>query len=508
MKFVLLKHFTKIWKRKEEPEVNPTNTQFHGKVIRFEDCERINRERFRSKETTNINAKNQVYAALSVNILATSVGASIGWVSPSISFLQSQETTLDRTLNSDELSWLGGLLPLGALIGTFLFAWLSEKYGRFWILWLTAFPQIISWLCIIYATHVEHLYIARVLAGLCMGGTFALIPVYISEISNSNIRGTLNSFFLLSINFGTLLIFIIGNYLSYNLISRVNIILPVLFAIIFLFFPETPYYLLKCGKNKKAENSLKFLRGCRAKEQTPEVIKSEILQIAKKVEENENTRKTSLLMDELKLRSTQKALCYGIVLVLVNQLCGCMAFINYTSDIFMRSGSTLSPSISAIIVATIQLLGSGVSVLITEKVSRKLLYSLSCCATIFGLLAFGTHGFIKGFLDIAQFDWIPIASMSLVIFAASLGILPLTFIMLSELLPMRIRSYGVSICTGILWFTAFVLLRFFPTAVDIFQLHGCMFIFCVITFMGMIFVIAFVPETKNKTPEEIEKQLQ
>lgn len=132
-----------------------------------------------------------------------------------------------------------------------------------------------------------------------MGGTFALIPVYIAEISNSNIRGTLNSFFLLSINFGTLFIFIIGNYLSYDLISKVNIILPVLYAIIFLFFPETPYYLLKCGKNKKAENSLKFLCGCRANEQTPEVIKSEILLIAKKVEENENTRKTSVLVNEL-----------------------------------------------------------------------------------------------------------------------------------------------------------------------------------------------------------------
>jgi len=132
-----------------------------------------------------------------------------------------------------------------------------------------------------------------------MGGTFALIPVYISEISNSNIRGTLNSFFLLSINFGTLLIFIIGNYLSYDLISKINIILPASFVVIFLFFPETPYYLLKCGKNKKAENSLKFLCGCRSIEQTPEVIKSKILLIAKKVEEKENTRKTSVLVNEL-----------------------------------------------------------------------------------------------------------------------------------------------------------------------------------------------------------------
>lgn len=90
------------------------------------------------------NSNRLILNKILVNILAVSVGASIGWVSPSITFLQSQQTTLDRTLNSDELSWLGGFLPLGAFIGTFLFAWLSEKFGRFWILWLTAVPQIVS----------------------------------------------------------------------------------------------------------------------------------------------------------------------------------------------------------------------------------------------------------------------------------------------------------------------------------------------------------------------------
>ena len=65
MKFVLLKHFTKIWRGKDDSGGNTANIQFHGKVVRFEDCERINRERFSTKETTKINANNQVYAALS-----------------------------------------------------------------------------------------------------------------------------------------------------------------------------------------------------------------------------------------------------------------------------------------------------------------------------------------------------------------------------------------------------------------------------------------------------------
>lgn len=132
-----------------------------------------------------------------------------------------------------------------------------------------------------------------------MGGTFALIPVYISEISNSDIRGTLNSLFLLSVNFGTLLIFIIGSYLSYDFVSKINIIPPVLFTIVFLLFPETPYYLLKCGRNKEAEKSLKFLCGHRSSEQTPEIIRSRMVAISKKVEQNEKARKASSLFNEL-----------------------------------------------------------------------------------------------------------------------------------------------------------------------------------------------------------------
>lgn len=124
--------------------------------------------------------------------------------------------------------------------------------------------------------------------------------------------------------------------------------------------------------------------------------------------------------------------------MIVNQLCGCFAFINYASDIFMRSGSTLSPSISSIIVALIQLAGSVVSVFVTEKVSRKLLYTITSLLTMLGLLTFGMHGFLREFFDMHEFNWIPIASMSLVIFAASIGILPLTFTMLSELLPVRV----------------------------------------------------------------------
>jgi hypothetical protein len=130
----------------------------------------------------------------------------------------------------------------------------------------------------------------------------------------------------------------------------------------------------------------------------------------------------------------------GIVLVVVNQLCGGFAFINYAAEIFTESGSSLSPNMSAIIIACIQLAGSMVSVIITEQVTRKFLYVATCMGTILGLLAFGMHGMLKNFYDVSDFNWIPIVSMSFVIFIASVGLMPLTFTILSEILPLKVSN--------------------------------------------------------------------
>jgi MFS family permease len=78
-----------------------------------------------------------------VNIIAVGVGASIGWASPSLPFLQSDESFLPEPLTSDQASWVGSFLALGALFGTLLFGWLSEKIGRFWAMLLTAIPHVV-----------------------------------------------------------------------------------------------------------------------------------------------------------------------------------------------------------------------------------------------------------------------------------------------------------------------------------------------------------------------------
>lgn len=123
------------------------------------------------------------------------------------------------------------------------------------------------------------------------------------------------------------------------------------------------------------------------------------------------------------------------------------------------------------------------------------------------------------------YDWIPVVAFSLVIFIASIGILPLQFVILVEVLPKKvshfntkvdcsesikfcepsfqIRNAASSLCTSLLWIMAFLLTQYYPMMAAALGVHGCMFFFATICFLGALFIIVVVPETKGKSYAEI-----
>lgn len=157
-------------------------------------------------------------------------------------------------------------------------------------------PQL-WWVSAMIGASMKILLAGRFLAGFGAGGVFVLVPMYVAEISESRTRGILGSFFIFSINFGTLVMFVAGNYLSYSLVPRVMIAFPIAFAVTFAFLPETPEYLLRCGKTAQAEKSLIFLRGCGSFKEVPAQIRNELLEMSKKIDEDSDVKGDSLLKD-------------------------------------------------------------------------------------------------------------------------------------------------------------------------------------------------------------------
>ncbi|XP_062551188.1 facilitated trehalose transporter Tret1-like [Armigeres subalbatus] len=450
---------------------------------------------------------HQYLAAICVNIISLAQGTAIGWLSPFLPLLVSANAPLHTGPVTDiQATWIASLLCVGAIFGTVLFGWSADKFGRKFSLCIAAIPLLGFWACVAFGGYVEILYLGRVLAGLGAAGVFLLVPLYVTEIAEDSIRGSLGSFFILFINIGTLVSFVVGSYLSYHITSYILMTLPIVFLLCFINFPETPQHLIRCNKIEEAECSLKYLRGYTTSLEHVEMMKTEMTTMINQVYPNgkDSSEDSSLKLADFAPFSTKKALLIGMVLVTLNQFSGCFALINYTANIFAEAGSDLNPNTAAMIVGSIQIVGSYVSTLVVDRFQRKVLYIGTAFGSSVGLAAMGVHAYLKMYgFDVSAINWIPVASLSFVIFIAACGILPLTFVILSEILPQKLRSFGGSLCTTFLWVVSFIVIKYFPVMVEVLGMHGCMWTFAGCCMFGMFFNALFIPETRGKSIEEI-----
>lgn len=151
-------------------------------------------------------------------------------------------------------------MNIGGVIGTLIFGPMSDWIGRRKSLLIIAIPIIINWIMIAFGRDMICLLIARLLGGIGGGGIFVVLPMYISEITQDNKRGLFSIFLILTHGIGILLGYIAGAYMSYLSVALVSLILPIIFAIGFMFFPETPQYLLTRNKTDAARKALEFYR--------------------------------------------------------------------------------------------------------------------------------------------------------------------------------------------------------------------------------------------------------
>lgn len=151
------------------------------------------------------------------------------------------------------------------------------------IIWKFLSSHKIWWKILILSSSVNWILLGRFLAGFSAGGSFTLVPLYVAEISQDKIRGSLGSFFILSTNLGMLLIYISGSIFDYATTPKIMLLLPAIFILLIYFFPETPNYLLRNNKTEAAEASLKFLRGCSKRETIPDDVDLELKKMIRKV---------------------------------------------------------------------------------------------------------------------------------------------------------------------------------------------------------------------------------
>ncbi|CAF2345369.1 unnamed protein product [Brassica napus] len=395
--------------------------------------------------------------------------------------------------------WIVSALLAGATVGSFTGGALADKFGRTRTFQLDAIPLAIGAFLCATAQSVQTMIVGRLLAGVGIGISSAIVPLYISEISPTEIRGALGSVNQLFICIGILAALIAGlplaaNPLWWRTMFGVAVIPSVLLAIGMGFSPESPRWLVQQGKLTQAEKAIKTLYG---KEKVVELVRD-------LSNSGQGTSEPEAGWFDLFSSRYWKVVSVGAALFLFQQLAGINAVVYYSTSVFRSAGIQSDVAASALVGAS-NVFGTAVASSLMDKMGRK-----SLLLTSFGGMA------LSMLLLSLSFTWKALAAYSgtlavvgtvLYVLSFSLGAGPVPALLLPEIFASRIRAKAVALSLGMHWISNFVIGLYFLSVVTKFGISSVYLGFAGVCVLAVMYIAGNVVETKGRSLEEIELAL-
>ncbi|MDR3094273.1 MAG: sugar porter family MFS transporter [Bacteroidales bacterium] len=408
--------------------------------------------------------------------------------------------------------WGTSSAMIGCMIGAFVCFLTTERWGRKKLLAAAGVIFFVSAVGIAFCNSFFWYNIWRVIGGLSIGATLNLSPVYISEMVPSHIRGKFVSINQLLINVGMLICQTINwsiaaahnEGIDPSAVEFVNtwnaqigwrwmfgaVAVPaVLFFGMMVAVPESVRWLVKNKQSTKAKATLVKIGG-------EEYAASEL----QKIEETVATEDTGMDFKALLQPKMLKILGLGFFLAMLQQWCGMNVTFYYAADIFKNAGYGINDVMFQIVViGGIAMLSVVATILMIDRVGRKRLMLLGTAAMtlIYGIIGLLFHQEITG---------LPVVIFVLLnVLAYQLTLAPIVWVILSEIFPNRIRGAAMSLSALVLWVGNFSLTYSFPSIKESIGWANNFWLYGGICLVGFVILYFILPETKNKTLEQIEK---
>jgi len=476
-----------------------------------------------------MNAKKSSLYVVSLSFVASLGGFIFGFdtaiISGCNSFLQTH-----FSLSPAMLGWVVSSALLGTILGCIIAGTITDRFGRkralilaSLLLSLSALGSMLTpqfqgnldnplWITSDIDSAFNMLVIARVIGGIGVGITSVVAPVYISELTLPENRGKIVSIYQLSITLGILLAFLVDwivlngagdaagvisqsgtpNFFKWLFVDEIwrgmlgtEIPVALLFFILLLFAPESPRWLVANNRENEATATMIKIAG----EEQAKVQLKEIMEMIK--EETGGFR-------ELFAPFLRRPFLIGILLPMFSHLSGIAAIMYFAPNILNEAIASVESSfLGAVLVGLVNSAFTFVAIQFIEKSGRRKLLLIGVVGAFISLAGVGIMFALGSSLII-----IPLLCY-VASFAFSYG--PIVWVIISEIFPTRIRGLAVSIGSFSLMVTGFFITLTNPVLIELIRPSGTFFLYAGLTLPAIWFIWKFVPETKGKTLEEIEK---
>lgn len=390
----------------------------------------------------------------------------------------------------------------GCLVGALTSGMLADRLGRKSLLLISAFIFATT----AYGTGAFDSFtpflIIRFLGGIAIGIASGLSPMYIAEVAPSSVRGKLVSLNQLTIVVGILSAQIV-NWLLVSDDTAWNIerawrwmfwaaAFPACaFLLLAIFIPESPRWLAMKGRNEKALATLTQIGG-------KEYAASEM----RAFEQAEAEKQSQGGLKVLFSKPYRLVLTIGIIIAMFQQWCGTNVIFNYAQEIFQSAGYDVDNTFINIVVTGIaNLIFTFVAIYTVDRLGRRALMLIGAggLAGIYAILGLCYYMEMSGILMVS------LVVLAIACYAMSLG--PVTWVLISEIFPNRVRAVAVATATFALWVASCTLTYTFPFLNTFLGTSGTFWIYACICLAGFLFFLKKLPETKGKSLEELEKEL-
>lgn len=388
---------------------------------------------------------------------------------------------------------------IGAVIGAATNGILADIFGRKKIIIATAVIFIVGSVLCGFAPNIYVLILSRILVGLAVGIVNFVVPLYLSEVSPKQLRGTLVSLYQWAITAGILFSYVINAAFaqavySWRWMLFAGVFPGLVLLVGMMFLSDTPRWLVSKNRDEEAKKVFSKIE--------PDIdAEEEIRQIRETLKPDANNSNEKFRFKKWMIMP----FVVGIGIMFAQICTGINTIIYYAPTIFKIAGfdSNLNAIYATTGIGIVNFLMTIIAIFFTDRLGRKPLLYFGLTGVMLSLLALGCAFQFETVLG-ANLKWVAVGSLVayIVCFAFSLG--PIGWILVSEVFPLKIRGLAMSICTVSNFAFNFFVVGSFPILIN--RLGGAITFwgFAAVSFLCILFVFFFVPETKGISLEQIE----